>query len=186
MLALVTAARFHGVLKKSLPPAKRKAVLQPRGLFDFVSRSAVALAIVVYFSFIALLLYIERHPFPGFAGVAVNAANANVVPANQTLADGNFVVARGTFRGDGTLAATQVRIRKKGNPNFEFEVSLTGPITDFAGIGDFRVRGVRVDATMATQRACSGNNTTIGNGRNVEIGGAIVGDRVVAELLFCR
>ena len=118
------------------------------------------------------------------AGVRVNAASAMVVPANLTLANGNFVVVRGTFRSDGTLAATQVRIRKKGAPGADHEVSLTGPITDFAGLANFRVRGVRVDATTATQRTC--NNVTLANGVNVEVGGAIVGDVVVAELLFCR
>ena len=118
------------------------------------------------------------------AGVRINAASAMVVPANLTLANGNFVVVRGSFRSDGTLAATQVRIRKKGTPGFDYEVSLTGPITDFTGLGNFRVRGVRVDATTATQRSC--NNVTLANGVNVEVGGAIIGDVVVAELLSCR
>ena len=72
-LAVVIAISFHGVLKKSLPSRKRKALLQPRGLFDFVSRSAVALAGLAYFLYIALLAYIEQHPFPGFAGLLVNA-----------------------------------------------------------------------------------------------------------------
>jgi len=121
------------------------------------------------------------------AGVRVNAVTAMVVPANLALANGNFVVVRGSFRSDGSLAATQVRIRRKGaTPGFDHEVSLTGPISDFVSLADFRVRGVRVDASGATQRACTGNNVIIGNGLNVEIGGAIVGDKVVAELLFCR
>ena len=121
------------------------------------------------------------------AGVRVNAVTAMVVPANLALANGNFVVVRGSFRSDGSLTATQVRIRGKGTtPGFDYEVSLTGPISDFVSLADFRVRGVRVDASGATQRACTGNNVIIGNGLNVEIGGAIVGDKVVAELLFCR
>jgi hypothetical protein len=121
------------------------------------------------------------------AGVRVNAATAIVVPANLALANGNFVVVRGSFRSDGSLIATQVRIRRKGTtPGFDYEVSLTGPISDFVSLADFRVRGVRVDASGATQRACAGNNVIIGNGLNVEIGGAIVGDKVVADLLFCR
>ena len=121
------------------------------------------------------------------AGVRVNAATAIVVPANLALANGNFVVVRGSFRSDGSLIATQVRIRRKGTtPGFDYEVSLIGPISDFVSLADFRVRGVRVDASGATQRACAGNNVIIGNGLNVEIGGAIVGDKVVADLLFCR
>ena len=109
------------------------------------------------------------------------------LPGNLAIADGSFVVARGAVRPDGTLAATQVRIRRKGiTPGFESEVTLAGPISDFVSLADFRVRGVRVDASRATQRACSGNGTTIGNGRDVEVGGAIDGDKVVAELLVCR
>lgn len=77
LLAAVTAGGFHAVLKRSLPSEKRRALLQPRGLFDFVPRSAVALAFLAYLLYLALLAYIERHPFPHFphfAGFAVNAA----------------------------------------------------------------------------------------------------------------
>jgi hypothetical protein len=74
LLAAVTAHQFHAVLKKSRPPQKRSALLQPRRLFDFVPPSAVALAILVYFLYISLLLYIEQQPFPHFAGFAINAA----------------------------------------------------------------------------------------------------------------
>ena len=120
-------------------------------------------------------------------GVRVDASGASVVPGNLAIANGSFVVARGLVLPDGTLAATQVRIRKKGiTPGFESEVTLAGPISDFVSLADFRVRGVRVDASRATQRACSGNNVTIGNGLDVEVGGAIGGDKIVAELLVCR
>jgi hypothetical protein len=74
LLAVLVASRFHGVLKRSLPAQNRKALLQPRGLFDFVPRSAVALAGLAYLLYIALLAYIEKHPFPGFAGLPLNAA----------------------------------------------------------------------------------------------------------------
>jgi hypothetical protein len=72
-LAVATAGMFHAELKRALPQATRKALLQPRGLFDFVPRTAVALAIVVYCLYIGLLLYIARHPFPFFAGFVINA-----------------------------------------------------------------------------------------------------------------
>jgi hypothetical protein len=117
-------------------------------------------------------------------GTRVDATAAMVVPGSMTLANGAFVVVRGSFRADGSIMATQVRIRKKGTPGFDHEVSLAGPITDFASLADFRVRGTRVDATGAMQRAC--NNVTLGNGLEVEIGGAIAGDHVAAEVLSCR
>lgn len=85
LLAVRTAGRFHRVLKRSLPAQKRKALLQPRGLFDFVSRSAVALAGLVYLLYLALLAYIERHPFPGFAGLPVNAAAVAFMYAAMAL-----------------------------------------------------------------------------------------------------
>jgi hypothetical protein len=78
-MALLTAGLFHDVLKRSLPPQKRKALLEPRGLFDFVPRSAIALALVAYCLHMALLVYIERHPFPGFAGLITNGVMVTVI-----------------------------------------------------------------------------------------------------------
>jgi len=85
LLAFLTAGRFHEVLKRSLPPQKRKAVLQPRGLFDFVPRSTVVLAVVVYVLFISFLLYLDRHPFPGFAGALVNIVGVTLIYALVSL-----------------------------------------------------------------------------------------------------
>ncbi len=81
LLAVGTAGQFHEVLKRSLPQSKRKALLQPRGLFDFVSRISVALALAAYGLYIAFLLYIEQHPFPHFAGFLVNATMVTFVYA---------------------------------------------------------------------------------------------------------
>jgi hypothetical protein len=76
--------RFNRKHKRSAPEGKRTAVLQRRGLFDFVSPLAVFLAVLSYILFVALLVYIQQYPFPGFAGLitfggvtlvyAVNAA----------------------------------------------------------------------------------------------------------------
>lgn len=74
------------VLERSLADSKRKAVLQRRGLFDFVSPSVVFLAFVAYLLFAAFVFYIHQNPFPGFAGLRsiggitlVYAVNAFVV-----------------------------------------------------------------------------------------------------------
>jgi hypothetical protein len=56
------------VFKSSLADGKRKAVLQRRGLLDFVSPFLVFLAVLSYVLLAALVLYIRRHPFPGFGG----------------------------------------------------------------------------------------------------------------------
>jgi hypothetical protein len=58
----------HKRLLRRTHPVKRRAVLQRRGFFDFVSRFAVVLAVVSYFLCSALVIYINQDPFPGFAG----------------------------------------------------------------------------------------------------------------------
>jgi hypothetical protein len=63
------AVRFNKKHKRSLPEGKRTAILQRRGLFDFVSPFVVFLAVLSYFLFVAFLIYIQRYPFPGFAGL---------------------------------------------------------------------------------------------------------------------
>jgi len=60
--------KFNKVHRRLLPEAKRKALLQRRGLFDFVSPFTVFLVIVAYFQFVAFMFYVARHPFPGFGG----------------------------------------------------------------------------------------------------------------------
>jgi hypothetical protein len=102
-LAVATAGLFHAELKRSMPQATRKALLQPRGLFDFVPRAAVALAMVAYCLYIALLLYIERRPFPHFAGFAINAAMVTFMYA---------VVASGIYWTIRKLASSPLQARE--------------------------------------------------------------------------
>jgi hypothetical protein len=59
--------RFNRVHKRSLLEGKRRALLQRRGLFDFISPFIVFLAVFGYFLFAAFVIYIQREPFPGFA-----------------------------------------------------------------------------------------------------------------------
>lgn len=62
--------RFDKEHKRSLPPeGKRKAMLERRGLFDFISPFAVFLAGLSYVLFAAFIIYIQQRPFPGFAGL---------------------------------------------------------------------------------------------------------------------
>jgi hypothetical protein len=64
--------RFNKVHRRVLPEAKRKATLQRRGLFDFVSPLTVFLVVLSYFQFVAFVFYVARHPFPGFGGPFLN------------------------------------------------------------------------------------------------------------------
>lgn len=52
--------------RQSMQGTKRKAELQRRGLFDFVSRFTVAVAVLGYFLFVAFVIYLARNPYPGF------------------------------------------------------------------------------------------------------------------------
>jgi hypothetical protein len=63
---IAIAAKHHEVLNH-LSQSKRTAALERRGLFEFVSPSVVALAVGVYFLFIAYVFYIAQDPFPSFA-----------------------------------------------------------------------------------------------------------------------
>lgn len=76
--------RFNKAYKLSLPESKRTALLQRRGLFDFVSRFAVALALLSYLLFAAFVLYIRQQPFPGFAGL-INLGAVTLVYAVNAL-----------------------------------------------------------------------------------------------------
>ena len=78
--------RFNRAHKRPLPEPKRSAVLQRRGLFDFISPFVVSLAVMSYLLFIAFVIFLLRHPFTGFAGLVsigvvtlVYALNALVV-----------------------------------------------------------------------------------------------------------
>jgi hypothetical protein len=74
-LPLVLAAwvgyRFYKTHEHSLPEGKRKAMLERRGLFDFIAPSTVFLAVLAYFLFVAFVIYVQRKPFPGFALIGV-------------------------------------------------------------------------------------------------------------------
>lgn len=68
----VFAARRVGKYFKRMrqvnPRTTRNAELHPRRVFDFISPTMVGMAIFTYVAFIALVLYIRRDPFSGFAG----------------------------------------------------------------------------------------------------------------------
>jgi hypothetical protein len=86
-LAALRGLRYSKMLKRTaleLEP-RRTAVLQRRGLFDFVSPFTVFLAALSYFLFVALVIYIHQNPFPGFAGY-INIAIVTLVYALEGFA----------------------------------------------------------------------------------------------------
>jgi len=80
--------RFVVRFNKEHKPAegKRTAVLQRRGLFDFVSPFIVFVAVLSFFLYVALVIYIEQHPFPGFAGPLINIGVMTLVFAVNAFA----------------------------------------------------------------------------------------------------
>ncbi|MET0534077.1 MAG: hypothetical protein ABW171_07620 [Steroidobacter sp.] len=74
-LAVLALIGFnHREALERLLDRKRKALLQRRRLFDFVSPATVSLAVPSYFLFVAYVIYIEQDPFPGFHGYITIAA----------------------------------------------------------------------------------------------------------------
>ena len=58
LVLAVIGLRYLTVYRTSILEAKRKAVLQRRGLFDFIAPSTLLVAILVYLAFVAYMLYI--------------------------------------------------------------------------------------------------------------------------------
>jgi hypothetical protein len=68
-------------LKRAPPQARRTASLQRRGFFDIVPPGAIFLAVLGYVLFAAIAIYVQQHPFRGFAGAPVNIGMATCVYA---------------------------------------------------------------------------------------------------------
>jgi hypothetical protein len=60
--------RFSKEHKRPVPEAKRTALLQRRGLFDFISPRVVFLAVLSYLLFVAFVIYLQQDPVAGFIG----------------------------------------------------------------------------------------------------------------------
>jgi len=63
-----THALKYSKLLEPLRERKRKAILQRRGLFDFVSPSIVFIAVLSYFLYVSSMFYLARNPLLGFSG----------------------------------------------------------------------------------------------------------------------
>ncbi|HEY6922701.1 MAG TPA: hypothetical protein VI653_04470 [Steroidobacteraceae bacterium] len=68
-LVIRHGVRFTQTHKRSWPQRKRKAILQRRGLFDFVSPLTVFLAVLGYLLFAAFVAYLQQRPPLASAGL---------------------------------------------------------------------------------------------------------------------
>ena len=63
LTALYAIVRYHRILLQPSQETKRKAILQRRGLFDFVSPSVVYLAAFSYFLFVAYGIWLDLYVY---------------------------------------------------------------------------------------------------------------------------
>lgn len=82
-LIALLGVRYSQVLKRLVPEGKRKAILQRRGLFDFVSPFIVSLAVMGYVVFAAFAVYVEQNPFPGFGGALFKIGGVTLMYATM-------------------------------------------------------------------------------------------------------
>ncbi len=79
MIAATSGFTYFNLKRKTDSRTTRRAELQPRRLFDFISPTVVGLAIFVYIAFVLLIVYVRQFEFSWFGGYwnifAVTAAN---------------------------------------------------------------------------------------------------------------
>jgi hypothetical protein len=63
LIALYAIVRYHKILLQRSPETKRTAVLQRRGLFDFVSAPVVFLAVLSYFLFVGYSIWLDLYVY---------------------------------------------------------------------------------------------------------------------------
>lgn len=114
--------------------------------------------------------------------LVVRYANAAVSPAGAVLADGLYVLVRGTKAADGSLTASTVTLRNTGSDD---EGELKGNINGYvSATRQFVVRGVAVDASAAAIQGCPA--TGLADGLFVEVHGALVSTGVRAKTVQCE
>jgi len=83
LLAAWVGVRHNKLLENSLD-GKRKAILQRRGLFDFVSPFTVFLAVLAYLLFVAYVIHFEQNPLSHIIGITLICA-VHAFAAYRTL-----------------------------------------------------------------------------------------------------
>jgi hypothetical protein len=114
--------------------------------------------------------------------LVVHYASATVSLGGAVLADGQYVLARGTKAADGSLTATSVTLRNTGSDD---EAELKGNISGYvASTRQFTVRGVSVDASAASIQSCPAGG--LADGQFVEVRGALISTGVMAKTVQCE
>ncbi len=79
MLIEIGSFKYFKLMRKTDSRTTRKAELQPRRLFDFISPAMIGLAVFIYFAFIGFIIYVNQFGFSWFGGywniVGITATN---------------------------------------------------------------------------------------------------------------
>lgn len=115
------------------------------------------------------------------AGVDVDAADARITPAGRRPAAGQYVQVSGSWRADGALQASRVRIRSGSD---EPAAELAGTLLDVdLAAGSARLRDTRIALGDARLLGCPGG---LRDGLYVEIAGVATAGGLRAESIRCR
>ncbi len=77
-----------------------------------------------------------------------------------------------------TINASKIEAADSGLPESSDEAEVEGVITDFVNLGNFKVNGIKIDASSATLEP---NTLTLANGSAVEIEGSLAGGALQAD-----
>ena len=114
--------------------------------------------------------------------VTVDARSATIEPAGAALGDGRYVTVAGLFDAAANkLNATKVTIY---SPAAGRAVELHGTVLNFVSTSSFTVRGVVIDASMAT--FSGGTAGDLGNNVFVEVVGAVKNNAVLASTVTLK
>jgi hypothetical protein len=123
----------------------------------------------------------------GCGGDCINSFNLGSVTVNYdggtdltevpggVVSDGQFVEVKGTLEADDSITAIRIELEDEGlGDTGENKVSIEGLVSDFSGIGSFKVAGQAVNATGAVFVPTS-LETGLADGMEVEVEGPIEG-----------
>ncbi len=120
-------------------------------------------------------------------GIKVSlSASTKTTPVGKTLANGSYILVKGTFNDSGVLAATDLHIRESSTSDDTARIKLKGVISSLTDASSFVVRGVPVDASgAALESSCTGVTLAEGVFVNVVATAQVGTDVVKATRLGC-
>ena len=89
-------------------------------------------------------------------GSTVKVGTVAVTPTSASLSNSAYVMVKGSVASDGSISATEIRVRTNDTTTDLAKVLLIGTISDYVDDSSFVVRGVPVDASNSpTKTGCT-------------------------------